>query len=261
MLTATFPMTIAVVIPALNEERAIALTLAHLAWLGFDELIVADGGSTDRTAEVVSEFQGRCSTFDVSPPQRLRTTNLELQPFPLATPLTLLTTPPGRATQMNAGALLSRSDVLVFLHADTLLPADARRSIEGALQNPACVGGRFDVRFDQETGLGRMISRLMNLRSRLTGIATGDQAIFVRRSAFDALGGFAEIPIMEDVDFSRRLKRLGTVMAIPSQVTTSYRRWETCGPVRTIVLMWALRLFYWVGVSPMRLSHLYTMVR
>jgi len=270
-------MTIAVVIPVLNEERTIAQTLAHSASLGFDELIVADGGSTDRTEKIVSEFQLRGSTlrqssgqalrlgsgqaFDVRPPYDPQIPKRDLRPFPLATPATLMVVPPGRAQQMNAGALLSRSDVLVFLHADTLLPMNARSLIEETLRTSTCVGGRFDVRFDTETGFGRVISSMMNLRSRLTGIATGDQAIFVRRGAFEALRGFADIPIMEDVEFTRRLKQLGPIASLHSQVTTSYRRWKSHGPLRTVVLMWALRLLYWIGVSPTRLSHFYTMVR
>jgi len=158
---------------------------------------------------------------------------------------------------MNAGAKASRSVVLLFLHADTQLPPEARTAIEEALTSPEVVGGRFDVRFDRGTPLGRMISRMINLRSRWSGIATGDQAIFVRRSVFDRLGGFADIPLMEDLEFTKRLKRAGRVAALGAQVTTSYRRWEAWGPVRTVVLMWGLRFLYWVGVSPHRLSRWY----
>ncbi|WP_447974401.1 TIGR04283 family arsenosugar biosynthesis glycosyltransferase [Nitrospira sp. Kam-Ns4a] len=162
---------------------------------------------------------------------------------------------------MNAGAAASSGDVLLFLHADTRLPDDARGAIEQALRDPACVGGRFDVRFDRDCGAAWLVSHLMNLRSRWTGIATGDQAIFVRREVFERLGGFADVPLMEDVDFSRRLKRAGRLVPLRSTVVTSFRRWEACGPVRTILLMWLLRFLYWLGVSPHRLQHLYGHVR
>lgn len=162
---------------------------------------------------------------------------------------------------MNAGAAASKGEIVLFLHADTLLPPGARAAIERALEDPAYVGGRFDVRFERDSGLGRLIGRMMNLRSRWTGIATGDQAMFVRRSAFERLGGFSDIPIMEDVDLSRRLKRFGRVAALGAQVVTSFRRWDACGPMRTIALMWALRFLYWVGISPGTLSRFYSMAR
>ena len=232
-------MTITVVIPTLNEEAVLPRTLSLTAGLGFDELIVVDGGSHDRTREIVTALR---VTRDASP-------------------VTLLTAPPGRARQMNAGGISSKGDVLLFLHADTSLPSDARQAVEWALEDPACVGGRFDMRFERDSGLGWLISRMMNLRSRWTGIATGDQAIFVRRSVFEQLGGYSDLPIMEDVDFTRRLKRTGLIAALQSKVTTSYRRWDTRGPLRTILLMWILRFLYWIGISPHRLSQLYGAVR
>ncbi|TLY24260.1 MAG: glycosyltransferase [Nitrospirae bacterium] len=232
-------MTITVVIPTLNEEAVLPRTLSLTAGLGFDELIVVDGGSHDRTREIVTALR---VTRDASP-------------------VTLLTAPPGRAKQMNAGGTSSKGDVLLFLHADTSLPSDARQAVEQALEDPACVGGRFDMRYERDSGLGWLISRMMNLRSRWTGIATGDQAIFVRRSVFEQLGGYSDLPIMEDVDFTRRLKRTGLIAALQSKVTTSYRRWDTRGPLRTILLMWILRFLYWIGISPHRLSQLYGAVR
>jgi rSAM/selenodomain-associated transferase 2 len=162
---------------------------------------------------------------------------------------------------MNEGAKASRGDVLLFLHADTQLPEDAGRLIESALADPTVVGGRFDVRFDSSSTWSRIISAFMNHRSRLTGISTGDQALFVRRQIFDRLGGFAEMPLMEDIEFSRRLKRAGRIVALRNTVTTSFRRWETQGPLRTILLMWTLRFLYWAGVSPSRLSLWYKAVR
>lgn len=162
---------------------------------------------------------------------------------------------------MNAGASHSQADVLLFLHADTHLPDEARHAIEGALDDPACVGGRFDVRFECDTGLAWLIARLISLRSRWSGIATGDQALFVRHAVFARLGGFTDIPIMEDVDFTRRLKRAGRLAPLRAHVVTSYRRWDRHGALRTIVLMWALRLLYWLGVHPNRLNNLYASVR
>jgi rSAM/selenodomain-associated transferase 2 len=258
-------VTIAVIIPALNEEQALPDTLASVARLGFDEVLVVDGGSSDRTQEIVKEraFEVRGSKFQEQPGSSLSqtsppsTSNVERR----TVPVTLLRAPCGRAKQMNAGAAASQADVLLFLHADTRLPDGARQAVEQALADPACVGGRFDVRFERDAGLARLIARLISLRSRWSGIATGDQALFVRREVFLTLGGFADLPLMEDVDFSRRLKRAGRVAPLRARVTTSYRRWEQCGAVRTIALMWALRFLYWIGVTPHRLKNWYASVR
>ncbi len=255
-------MTVAVVIPALNEEAHLPRALAQTAGLGFDRILVVDGGSTDRTRDIVQHF----SAAKPSPPEPTLSPPLTPYPSPLtphgpATPIALVTASPGRARQMNAGAASSREDVLLFLHADTLLPANAREAIDRALHDPACVGGRFDLGFDREGTWARLISRLINLRSRWTGIATGDQAIFVRRTVFERLRGFADLPLMEDVDFTRRLKRLGRVATLAEQVTTSFRRWEAGGPLRTILLMWTLRFLYWAGVSPHKLRTYYRIVR
>jgi rSAM/selenodomain-associated transferase 2 len=244
MLLAREDMTISVIIPTLNEESALPLTLEHTFRLGFSEIIVADGGSIDRTRDIVLRFA------------------LSQEPMAITDcPVLTLTTPPGRAHQMNAGAEISRSDVLLFLHADTRLPDRARQRIADALSDQSCIGGRFDVQFDHPTFLGRLISSLMNIRSRLSGIATGDQAIFVRRDAFERMRGYSSIPLMEDLDFTRRLKKLGRVAAVRDTVTTSYRRWVQQGPGRTILRMWTIRLLYWLGVSPHLLSRFYTAVR
>lgn len=236
------PMTISVIIPTLNEERTIMATLAHTAALGFDELIVVDGGSTDETPALVESYRlsTQSSTFS---------------------PIRLMTTARGRARQMNEGVKTSRAEILLLLHADTTLPNDARTLIETALANQTIVGGRFDVRFDRPSRWGSIISRLMNGRSRLTGVATGDQALFVRRSIFERMGGFADMPLMEDIDFSRRLKGQGATAALTATVTTSFRRWEQQGPLRTILLMWSLRFLYWIGVSTHTLNRWYGLVR
>jgi rSAM/selenodomain-associated transferase 2 len=235
-------MPISVIIPTLNEERTIIATLAHTAMLSFDELIVVDGGSTDKTPVLVESY-------------RQSTQSLAL------CPVHWMTAPPGRARQMNEGAKASRGEVLLFLHADTQLPHDAKTMIDRTLADRQMVGGRFNVRFDHPSMWGRIISRMMNWRSRLSGLATGDQALFVRRPIFEQMGGFADMPLMEDIEFSRRLKRKGAIAALTATVTTSFRRWEQQGPVRTILLMWTLRFLYWIGVSPHRLAHLYAMVR
>jgi hypothetical protein len=141
------------------------------------------------------------------------------------------------------------------------LPAEARLMIEAALTNPAVGGGRFDVTFTPPSVWGTMISTLMNWRSRLSGIATGDHALFVHRHVFEQLGGFPDIPLMEDIEFSRRLKRTGQIAALHQTVTTSFRRWEQQGPLRTILLMWTLRFLYWGGVSPHHLKSFYAAIR
>jgi rSAM/selenodomain-associated transferase 2 len=190
---------------------------------------VVDGGSTDATTAVAARFP------------RVR----------------LLTSPRGRARQMNAGARAARGDVLLFLHADTLLPDGALAAVGDAVSDPGIVGGRFDVRFDNPRPVFKMIAWFMNLRSRWSGISTGDQAIFVRREPFDTLGGYRDIPLMEDVELCRRLRRRGRMAALRLRVSTSARKWEREGALRTILLMWALRFLHMVGVPPARLHRWY----
>ena len=230
-------MTISVIIPTLNECSTIARTLTRTVALGFDDIVVSDGGSADATPAMV---QACCDRVPVT---------------------RMVHAPTGRARQMNEGARAAHGQVLLFLHADTELPLEAKSIIESALANQEIVGGRFDVRFDHPSRWGHMISWFMNQRSRVTGIATGDQAIFVRRGVFDRMGGFADIPLMEDIEFSRRLKRQGPTAALTQTVTTSFRRWEQQGPARTILLMWTLRFLYWLGVNPSRLNTWYRAVR
>jgi len=235
-------VSISVIIPTLNEAPRIAATIRQVAESGFTDIVVVDGGSTDGTPEIAASIAS------------------DIQRSALGT-IRLVITSPGRGSQMNRGAAAATGEILLFLHADTTLAPGAKASIEAAFHDPLVVGGRFDVQFDHASPWGRMISFFMNVRSRLTGIATGDQALFVRRAVFERLGGFAEIPLMEDVEFSRRLKRAGFTAALHDKVTTSFRRWEQQGPLRTILVMWALRFLYWLGVSPQRLAHFYTTVR
>ena len=232
-------MTISVIIPTFNEEQGLPSTLASLSSLMFDEVIVVDGKSQDRTIQVAERG---------------------LQQFPHAEK-TVISSPAGRALQMNAGASQSNAEVFVFLHADTLLPSNARTTIEQAMADPSTVGGRFDVQFQTDHGYAWVISRMMNWRSRWSGIATGDQAIFVRRAIFQQLSGFADIPIMEDIELTTRLKRLGRLAALPCKVTTSFRRWDQHGLLRTILRMWILRFLYWCGMNPRTLQHFYEPVR
>lgn len=228
---------ISVIIPTLNESSTIARTLTRTVALGFDEIIVSDGGSTDSTPQMV---QACCARVPA---------------------VRLVTAPTGRARQLNEGVRACNGDILLFLHADTEVPPHAKTVIESTLKNSLVIGGRFDVRFDRPSRWGTVISWFMNRRSRLTGIATGDQAIFVRRQIFEQMGGFPDIPLMEDIEFSRRLKRQGPTAALTDCVTTSFRRWEKTGPFRTILLMWTLRFLYWLGVNPTRLKHFYGAIR
>ncbi|HUP35830.1 MAG TPA: TIGR04283 family arsenosugar biosynthesis glycosyltransferase [Candidatus Limnocylindria bacterium] len=223
-------MRLAIVIPALNEAANLSRLLPELARdCPGAAIVVVDGGSHDDTAAAVTR-----------------------QPGPR-----LLASASGRALQMNHGAREAGGDTLLFLHADTRLPEGAARAIERALAEPGVVGGRFDVRFDNERALFRMIAWFMNVRSRGSGICTGDQAIFVRRADFEAIGGYPDIPLMEDVELSRRLKHRGRLRALRLRVTTSARKWEREGPLRTIGLMWTLRFLHFCGVAPARLHRWY----
>jgi rSAM/selenodomain-associated transferase 2 len=221
---------LSIIIPVLNEAGTLPRTLTPIQDLRKEghELIVVDGGSTDGSPAVARPFADL-----------------------------VLESPRGRARQMNAGAGAGRGDVLLFLHADTLLPGGAPKWIlEGLEQEKAC-WGRFDIRLSGRHVLFRLIEGLMNLRSRLTGIATGDQALFVRRTVFRAVKGFPEIDLMEDIALSRRLKREGRPLCLRQKVETSSRRWEEKGIFRTVLLMWRLRFLYWFGVAPERLVKWY----
>jgi len=169
----------------------------------------------------------------------------------------VLKAPRGRALQMNAGAEAAHGDVLLFLHADTRLPDAADHLVLDGLARSGRVWGRFDVTIAGGSPLLAVITWFMNLRSRLTGIATGDQAIFVQREVFRSVGGFPAIALMEDVAFSKRLKRVGRPLTLPQRAVTSARRWETHGVLSTILLMWRLRLAYFFGADPDTLAKRY----
>jgi rSAM/selenodomain-associated transferase 2 len=225
-------MGISVIVPMLNEERTIAATLLALTQLKPHELILVDGGSSDGTPAI-------CRQLGVD----------------------VLTAPRGRAAQMNYGARRATGDVLLFLHADTRLPPTAFNDIRDALGDPRVVGGRFDIQLDGDHWMLRVIGAMISLRSRLSKVGTGDQGIFVRREVFQKMGGFPEIPLMEDIALCRVLKRLGEVSCLRSKVITSARRWESDGVWRTIFRMWLLKSLYLMGVSPARLKKFYVDTR
>lgn len=220
----------AIVMPVLDEAASIENALRRLSPLRETGtvIVVADGGSTDRTAD-------------------------------LAAPLcdAVVAAPRGRAAQMNAGARACAADMLVFLHADTVLPDGAMDAVRAGLSSDGCAWGRFDVRIAGKALMLPVIAAMMNLRSRLTGIATGDQAMFMTRAAFEQAGGFPDIALMEDIAMSKALKRAGRPLCLSLKVTTSGRRWERHGVWRTIALMWRLRLAYFFGADPDELAQRY----
>ncbi len=218
-----------IIVPVLNESAVLSQQLNEfdvLRAMGAQVLLV-DGGSNDRTVQLA-----RDAGFDILESVR------------------------GRARQMNAGARAAQSDLLVFLHVDTHLPRGALYQIEHHL-NGKSSWGRFDVRIVGSSPWLKVISFCMNWRSRLTGIATGDQTFFMTREAFNKVGGFPEQPLMEDIEMSKRLKRLSPPVCLPERVVTSGRRWDQNGVWKTILLMWRLRWAYWRGVPASELARLY----
>ncbi|HXG29114.1 MAG TPA: TIGR04283 family arsenosugar biosynthesis glycosyltransferase [Nevskiales bacterium] len=223
-------MKLSIIVPMLNEAAQLPALLAQLDVLRRQghEVLLVDGGSHDGSPALAQ-----------------------------AAGFTVLTATRGRATQMNAGAAAAQGDALLFLHADTRLPAGAAVAIEAALRDGRHVWGRFDVHIDGRSHWLGVVAALMNGRSRLSGIATGDQALFVSRAAFAQVGGYPAQALMEDIELSRRLKRLSRPACLRLRVTTSGRRWESRGVWRTIVLMWWLRARYFFGADPDVLARAY----
>lgn len=221
---------LSLILPTLNEEANIGAALEAVQALRERgvEILVVDGGSADGTTAIAS---------------------------PLVD--SVITAPRGRASQMNAGAASACGDVLLFLHADTQLPPNADQLILEGLAQSDRLWGRFDIMIASRNPLLIATAYLMNWRSRLTGIATGDQAIFVHRNAFHACKGFPNLPLMEDIALSGTLKRVGRPLCLPQRVVTSARRWEKHGVIRTILLMWHLRLAYFFGADPADLAERY----
>lgn len=222
-------MRISIVVPVLNEAERFPLLAGQLGRLAQDgaEVIVVDGGSSDGTP-AAAESAG----------------------------LRMICSERGRARQMNAGAAQARGEILLFLHADTELPADGLRQIRANLRR-GLAWGRFDVRISGRPAMLRIVARMINWRSRVTSIATGDQAMFMTREAYAAVGGFPDQPLMEDVEMSRRLRAHSRPACITHRATTSGRRWETHGVWRTIFLMWRLRWAYWCGRPASELAEAY----
>ena len=221
---------LAIVVPTLDEEPAVRDNLpAALAQA--DELVVSDGGSGDRTRELAASLGAR-----------------------------VVEGPAGRGAQLNRGAAATSADLLLFLHADTTLPPGAAEAVREAIAHGYC-GGGFRVRFEPTRPLFRFGAAIANARSRLTGVALGDQAQFVTRAAFERLGGYREWPLLEDLDFARRLKRVGRVVLLPLAVSTSARRFVQRGPLRTVATNWLIWTLFACGVSPSRLVRLYRDVR
>jgi rSAM/selenodomain-associated transferase 2 len=221
-------LRISIIVPVLNEGPIIAAALNRLQPLRArgHEVIVVDGGSTDSTVDLSRTLADQ-----------------------------ILLAPRGRAAQMNVGAKAATGNAFLFLHADTRLPESADLVVADALGRDSW--GRFNVRIDSARPLLAVVGFMMNLRSRFTGIATGDQAMFVTRAAFEKAGGFPPIGLMEDVALSSALKRSGAPACLKAKAVTSGRRWEQRGVIRTIVLMWRLRLLYFLGTDPARLAQIY----
>jgi rSAM/selenodomain-associated transferase 2 len=227
--------SVSVIIPALNEAATIVATIRSARAAGADEVIVADGGSRDGTPDAARQVADA-----------------------------VVVSLPGRARQMNAGARGATGKIFLFLHADTMLPEGSIASVREETEKNGVLGGAFCVRLGVSPGAPplrraalHLTSRMINVRSRLFRAYTGDQAIFLRRDVFETIGAYPEIPLMEDVELSRRLTKRGKTALLPARVQTSARRWETHGTLRTILLMWGLRLSYLLGLSPGRCAEIY----
>jgi len=225
---------ISVIMPVLNEEASVGSCLAQFQDVKDVELIVVDGGSSDRTQEVVEALEA-VRWVEASDT--------------------------GRAIQMNVGAKEARGDVFLFLHADTFLPEDGIGLIRKSLDNAHVVGGRFQLGLSEKTPGFRLVAWFSTLRSRYLGITYGDQGIYVRREVFEAVGGFPQLWVFEDSEFCKCVKKLGKFVMVNAQVCSSTRRWRKWGIVRTVFWMWVLRLLYVCSVSDQTLSRWYRAAR
>lgn len=227
---ATNLKTLSLILPVRNEAELIQAQLQRLQCYRASghEIILVDGGSEDGTVERAQGLVDRCELAAA-----------------------------GRSTQMNLGASVARGDVLLFLHADTELPSTVDERVSDALTSQSCRWGWFDVRLSKPRPAFRLIAWMMNWRSRLTSVATGDQALFVERGLFNDIGGFPALPLMEDIALSKLLRRLGRPARPSGLATTSSRRWEENGLISTVLLMWRLRFLYFIGVEPLRLREIY----
>lgn len=234
------PVTIAVVMAAYNERAALPGAVSRLlARPALAQLVIVDASDDEQSVLICEQLSASSNTAESD--HRLTVVTAAAA---------------GRASQMNAGSRLVTADVIVFLHVDTVLPAQALELVQQQVSNGAR-WGRFDVTIADRLWAFRMIETMMNLRSRLSGICTGDQSLFVTKALFDEAGGFTAMALMEDIDLSKRLRQIQRPAIIKARVKTSARRWRQHGIVRTIVLMWALRLGFWLGVSPQRLAGWY----
>ncbi|MDQ7005593.1 MAG: TIGR04283 family arsenosugar biosynthesis glycosyltransferase [Ghiorsea sp.] len=224
--------SLAIVIPVFNEGSILSCALTSLQMLaGVDDIIFVDGGSTDNTVSLIQDAGFVC-----------------------------LQTEAGRAKQMNAGTQYTTSDIILYLHVDTSIYSSHILNIKKSCHQ-GFLSGRFDVSLSGCGAIYQIISFFINLRSCLTKVSTGDQGIFVTRKAFDDVGGYPNIPLMEDVALSKALRKLGKAACLRDKLVTSSRRWEQHGVLKTVLLMWKLRFLFWLGVSPKSLAQMYKEVR
>ena len=234
-----YPLNLSIIVPLLNEADNLPELMAHIVRLdpAPQQVILVDGGSVDGSVAIAKSVL-----------KNAEITQSIIDWY-------IIESTVGRAQQMNAGAMLATGDVLLFLHADTELPADTIDNVQQAIVQYDW--GRFDVRLDSHEPLLKIVGLMINQRSRLMGIATGDQAIFIKKSLFEQIGGYPDQPLMEDIELCKRLKKISRPACLKSKVTTSARRWQQHGTWRTIFLMWHLRFDYWRGVSPNVLKQRY----
>ena len=217
--------SVVIVVPILNEEQELDCAIKRLQAVGADELVFVDGGSVDASTRILEQnkviwYSGKS----------------------------------GRAKQMNLGALKTKSEIVLFLHIDTVISSSNLQKVRVSMQDDKAVAGRFDVSLSGSHSAFRMVEFFINWRSRLSKISSGDQAMFIRRKVFESLDGFPDQVLMEDIELSKRLKHLGEITCLHEKVLTSSRRWEKHGILRTILLMWRLRFRYWLGADPARLK-------